>query len=223
MTSDRKPVTADELLAMPKDGNRYELIRGVLVPKEPTGEPLMTAEELLRLPRGEGKRYELIRGVLVEKMPTGDMHGDSTVLTAYFLTQYTFESGNGVTRTGEPGFRLETDPDTVRAPDVAWIASGRIAEGTQGYPQLAPDLAVEVKSPSNSNAEMGEKASMWLAYGSQQVWILNPENTTVIVRRPNVEPVTLGEDDVLDGGELLPGFSTPVWRLFRRQRPSPPP
>ena len=223
MTSNRKPITADELFAMPKDGNRYELIRGVLVPKEPTGEPLMTAEELLRLPRGNGKRYELIRGVLVEKMPTGDAHGDTTVLTAYFLTQYTFDSGHGVTRTGEPGFRLETEPDTVRAPDVAWITSGRIPEGTQGYPELAPDLAIEVKSPSNSNAEMGEKASMWLAYGSQQVWILNPENTTVIVRRPYSEAVVLSENDVLDGGDLLPGFSIEVWRFFRRQRPSPPP
>ena len=218
MTSERKPVTADELLAMPKDGNRYELIRGTLVPKVPTGEPLMTAEELLRLPRGEGKRYELIRGVLVEKMPTGDPHADVTGLAYYFLTQYTFESGHGVTRTGEPGFRLATEPDTVRAPDVAWIALGRIAEGTHGYPELSPDLAIEVKSPSNSNAEMGEKASMWLAYGSRQVWILNPENSTVIVRRPNSEPVVLSELDVLDGGDILPGFSVEVWRLFRRER-----
>ena len=220
MASERKPVTADELLAMGKAGSRYELIRGVLVPKEPTGEPLMTAEELLLLPRGDGRRYELIRGVLVEKMPTGDAHGDTTVLTAYFLTQYTFDSGNGVTRTGEPGFRLATEPDTVRAPDVAWIASGRIPEGTQGYPELAPDLAIEVKSPSNSNAEMGEKASMWLAYGTQQVWILNPENNTVIVRRGYSSPVFLSENDVLEGGDLLPGFSVEVWRLFRRQRPS---
>ena len=220
MTSERKPVTADELLAMGKAGGGYELIRGTLVPKHPTGGQVMTAEELLRLPRGQGKRYELIRGVLVEKMPTGDAHGDTTVLTAYFLTQYTFDSGNGVTRTGEPGFRLATEPDTVRAPDVAWIASGRIPEGTQGYPELAPDLAIEVKCPSNSNAEMGEKASMWLAYGTQQVWILNPENNTVTVRQGYSSPVVLSENDVLEGGDLLPGFSVEVWRLFRRQRPS---
>lgn len=218
MTSERRPVTADELLAMPRDGNRYELIRGTLVPKEPTGEPLMTAQDLLGLPRGQGKRYELIRGMLVEKMPTGDQHADVTGLTHYFLTQYTFESGNGVTRTGEPGFRLETDPDTVRAPDVAWISSGRIPDETQGYPEMTPDLAIEVKSPGNSNPEMGEKASMWLAYGSGQVWILNPENTTVTVRRLYSEAIVLSENDLLDGGDLLPGFSTEVWRLFRRQR-----
>ena len=218
MTSERKPVTADELLAMGKDGSRYELIRGTLVSKDHTGDALMTAEELLRLPRGQGRRFELIRGVLVEKMPTGDPHADTTSLTAYFLTHYTFETGNGETRTGEPGFRLEIEPDTVRAPDIAWISSGRISEGTQGYPELAPDLAVEVKSPSNSNPEMGEKASMWLAYGCRQVWILNPENTTVIVRRPHSDPDVLSEDDLLDGGDLLPGFSVEVWRLFRRKR-----
>ena len=217
MTGDRKPITADEWLAMPKDDNRYELIRGVLVPREPTGEPLITAEQLLRLPRGKGTRCELIRGVLIEKMPTGDAHRDTTVLTAYHLTQYTFDTEHGVTRTGEPGFRLETEPDTVRAPDVAWIAPGRIPEGTQGYPELAPDLAVEVKSPSNSNPEMYEKASMWLAYGTRQVWVLDPENMTATIHRLGSEPVVFSENDILDGSDLLVGFSIEVWKLFRRQ------
>ena len=130
---------------------------------------LITAEELLRLPRGEGRRYELIRGVLVEKMPTGDPHGDTVVLASYFLTQYTFDSGYGVTRTGEPGYRLDREPDTVRAPDVAWIAPGRIPEGAQGYPEFAPDLVVEVKSPSNSERrngrQSGDVALLWLAAG----------------------------------------------------------
>ena len=179
---------------------------------------LMTADELIKLPRGMGKRYELIRGVLIEKMPTGDPHADVTGLAYFFLTQYTFDSGNGVTRTGEPGYRLERGPDTVRAPDVAWIAPGRIPEGTQGYPELAPDLAVEVKSPSNSNPEMAAKAQMWLCYGSKIALVLDPGSTTAAIYRPNTEPVILGEDDTLDLGDLLPGFSTPVWRLFRRQR-----
>jgi Uma2 family endonuclease len=65
---------------------------------------------------------------------------------------------------------------------------------------------------------MGEKASMWLAYGSRQVWILDPEHITVTVRRLNSEPIVLSENDLLDGGELLPGFSVEVWRLFRRER-----
>ena len=183
-----------------------------------TKQKLMTADELLRLPKGEGTRYELIRGVLVEKMPTGDPHGDTVVLTSYFLTQYTFDSGYGVTRTGEPGYRLDREPDTVRAPDVAWIAPGRIPEGAQGYPEFAPDLVVEVKSPSNSNAEIAAKAAMWLCYGSRQAWVLDPQDTTVTIHRPNVEPVVLTEDEMIDGGDLLPGFTSSVWRLFRRRR-----
>ncbi len=183
-----------------------------------TEQKLMTADELIKLPRGQGKKYELIRGVLIEKMPTGDPHADTTVLTSYFLTQYTFDSGYGVTRVGEPGYRLERNPDTVRSPDVAWFAPERIPEGTQGFPELAPDLAVEVKSPSNSNPEMAAKAQMWLCYGSQIALVLDPDSVTVRIHRPNTEPVTLGQDDILDLGDLLPGFSIPVWQLFRRRR-----
>ena len=218
MSGDQDRLTADELLDNTEDGKGCHFVRETPVTYEVAGEALMTGEDLLRLPRGEGTRYELIRGVLVEKMPTGDPHAVTTSLTSYFLTRYTFESGYGETRTGEPGYRLERDPDTVRAPDVAWIAPGHVPVGVQGYPELAPDLAVEVKSPSNSSADMGSKAGMWLRNGSQQVWVLNPESTIVVVHRPNAETVTLGEGDELEGGDLLPGFSVEVWRLFRRQR-----
>ena len=87
-----------------------------------------------------------------------------------------------------------------------------------GFPELVPDLAVEVKSPSNSWPEITAKAYMWLSYGSQEAWVADPPTTTITIFRPNVAPVTLGEDDVLDGGDLLPGFFTPVWRLFRRRK-----
>ena len=179
---------------------------------------LVTAEELLLLPSEVGRRLELIRGVLVKKMPPGLDHGLVVVRIASAIQTYADANdyGNGVA--GDPGFLLERDPDTVRAPDVAWIASGRVPEGTRGYPELAPDLAVEVKSPGNSNPEMASKAAMWLSYGSREVWVADPETTTITVYRPNVSPVTLAEDDDLDGGELLPGFTSPVWRLFRRRR-----
>ena len=178
---------------------------------------LITAEELLLMPR-DGRRYELLRGVLVKKMPTGDPHGDTVPCISHALFSYAAERDYGVVRAGEPGYRLEREPDTVRAPDVAWIAPGRILPGTRGYPELAPDLAVEVKSPGNSNPELAAKAGMWLSYGSREVWVADPEQVTITVYRLYQEPVTLGEDDVLEGGDLLPGFAVPVWQLFRRHR-----
>ena len=182
-----------------------------------TERKLITADELLLMPR-DGKRYELIKGELVEKMPTGYPHGIVVFRIAAAISNYadTYDYGEG--GAGEPGYRLETDPDTVRAPDVVWIAPGRIPEGTQGYPQLAPNLAVEVKSPGNSPQQLADKAAMWLGYGSQQVWVADPEQLTITVYQADAAPRVFGEDDELDGGDLLPGFTSPVWRLFRRNR-----
>ena len=176
---------------------------------------LITAAELLLMPRGDGKRYELIRGVLVEKMPTGHPRAIAVKWISFALANYEAETGYGSVTTGEPGYLLALDPDTVRAPDVAWIAPGRIPEVTEGYPNLAPDLVVEVLSPGQ---DLSEKARMWLHFGSREVWVADPEPVTVTRYWPGEEPVVLGEDDVLDGGELLPGFTSPVWRLFRRHR-----
>ena len=117
----------------------------------------ITADELLRMPRDGGIRYELIRGVLVPKMPTGRPHSQAVTLATIAVGNYTAANDYGITLSGEPGYRLERDPDTVRAPDVAWFAPGRLPEGIQGYPELAPDLAIEVKSPSNSNPEMASQ------------------------------------------------------------------
>ena len=182
---------------------------------------LMTADELLVMERVPGKRYELIRGVLTEKeVPTGHPHGIVVARTAGPMFQYAEGSDYGEVIAGEPGYHLERDPDTVRAPDVAWFAPGRIPPGTTGFPELTPDLCVEVASPSNSRRDrlLSDKAQMWLDFGAQEVWVLNPEDVTVTRYRSDQTPVVLGEDDILDGEELLPGFSISVWQLFRRQR-----
>ena len=178
---------------------------------------LMTADELLLMPRGDGRRYELIRGALVEKMPGGKSQGVVGSRIDRILGNYAEENDYGITLSIDTGFRLDRDPDTVRAPDVAWFAPGRLPE-PEGFPELAPDLAVEVKSPGNSWPEITAKAYMWLSYGSQQVWVADPATNTVTIYRMSAAPVTLGEDATLDGGELLPGFSIAVWRMFRRHR-----
>ena len=181
-----------------------------------TERKLMTADELLLMPR-DGKRYELIRGVLSEKVAPGYSHSVVSGTFGGILFIYTDTTGNGRVVV-EPHYRLERNPDLVRAPDVAWIAPGRIPEETAGYPEVAPDLAIEVKSPSNSYAELEDKAAMWLAHGSQQVWMADAARVSVTIYRPGAPPVILSENDILDGGDLLPGFTCPVWRFFRRER-----
>lgn len=181
---------------------------------------LVTADDLLAMERIPGKRYELVCGVLKEKdVSTGDPHGDTVVRAGAVLLWYADNADYGVVRSGEPGYRLSRNPDTVRAPDIAWIAPGRIPPGTTGYPELTPDLCIEVASPSNARADrlLSDKAQMWLSHGARQVWVLNPEDTTLTRYQPNHPPTILAQDDTLDGGNLLPGFSIAVWQLFRRQ------
>ena len=178
---------------------------------------LITADELLAMPRQDGRRYELIGGVLVEKMPTGDAHALVVAIITTVLSMFVGPRGYGAVRAGEPGFRLEIGPpDTVLAPDVAWIAPGRLpAAGARGFPELAPDLAVEVRSPGDTRAALGRKAEQWLRYGAREVWVADPESVTLTRYTAGAPPSVLGEWDILDGGELLPGFRTAVWRLFR--------
>ena len=181
-----------------------------------TERKLMTADELLLMPRGI-KRYELIRGALIQYPLNEAPVGLTASRIGYALGNWADSHDYGRTAIG-CGYWLERDPDTVRAATITWVAPGRIPKDTQGYPELAPDLAVEVKSCSTSHPEMIAKAYMWLIYGSKQVWVADPPTTTITIFLPNTAPVTLTEDDILDGGELLPGFSTPVWRLFRRRK-----
>ena len=179
---------------------------------------LVTAEDLLAMP-DDGYCYELVKGTLTAKMPPpGYEHGAVVGRFAAALGSYCDEYDYG-TVVDNAGFRLESDPDTVRAPDVAWLAPGRVVGSVPGYPRIVPDLVVEVKSPHDSRREMEERALMWLRYGSREVWAAIPAPVVSVVRyRPAQPPVARYEDDVLDGGDLLPGFRVPVWRLFRRHR-----
>ena len=181
-----------------------------------TAQKLMTAEELMLLP-DNGYRQELVRGVLIEMPPPGKRHG--LVSTRFGAAISNYADANDYGWVGDyHGYRLESNPDTVRAPDVAWYAPGHPAEHTDGYPELAPDLAVEIKSPSDTSRMVVERARMWLDFSSREVWYGDPESTTVTRYRPGAEPEVLSEDDILDGGDLLPGFSIEVWQLFRRHR-----
>lgn len=176
----------------------------------------MTAEELETLPSGR-ERYELVRGELITMTPAGFDHGAIVVNVTLALGQHVRANELGIVLGSETGFRLASDPDTIRAPDVAFVrrdrlpASGRPA----GYWAGAPDLAVEVLSPSDTVFEVEDKVANWLTAGAASVWVVNPKSRTVTVHREGVEPRRLSERDTLDGEEVVQGFTLPVTEVFR--------
>ncbi|MGI8827175.1 MAG: Uma2 family endonuclease [Chloroflexota bacterium] len=182
----------------------------------PWAEPvLMTAEELLLLPDDEW-RYELVEGRLVRMSPTGGEHGRMVMALLRAVDRFVQEKHLGEVFPAETGFWISSGgPDTVLAPDLAFVRAGREPEpGTEGYPRLAPDLVAEVASPSQGRAEMASKAQRWLNGGVRLVWIVFPKTHTVEVWREG-EPariMTIGNE--LSGEDVLPGFAYPIARLF---------
>ena len=177
---------------------------------------LMTAEELLLMPDDDMKR-ELIRGVLTEDMPPGYEHGTVEARIGRLLGNFVDDNDLGEVLTGDSGFVLERGPDTVRGPDVAWVAPGRLEGRIVGFAELAPDLVVEVRSPNDSPRHMAERAMMWLSHGVRMVLVADPGPVALTVYRDGQPPHVLAEFDVFEGDDVLPGFAEPVWRFFRRR------
>jgi Uma2 family endonuclease len=116
--------------------------------------------------------------------------------------------------TAETGFVLRRDPDTVRAPDVAFVRAERVPQArVPGFPAMAPDLVAEVVSPYDRAVEVSGKALAWLDAGVRLVWVVDPENRTVTVHRPGGTTVLRGRDQ-LSGEDVLPGFALPLEELW---------
>jgi Uma2 family endonuclease len=169
---------------------------------------LMTAEELLALP-DDGMRHELVKGEIRTMAPAGGEHGDigGTVHGNVFIVVRAGRMGRVFN--SDTGFLLGRDPDTVRAPDVAFIRADRIPpEGIpkKGYIPIAPDLVVEVVSPGDTAAEVQETVEEWLGFGARAVWVVYPSGPRLQLNLPDGSARTLGPDDDIDGGEALPGF-----------------
>ncbi len=173
-----------------------------------------TADELLRLPRGKNS-YELIRGELKTMAPAGYEHGKLAMEFATLLNIHVKANKLGQVTAAETGFKLTTNPDTVRAPDAAFISQQRLDEvgPVQGYWPGAPDLAVEVISPNDLYTEVSEKVTEWLKAGSKMVVVINPRTEQVLVHMPGDVNVLEG-DDTLDGGDVVPGWQLPIKELF---------
>ncbi len=176
---------------------------------------LTTADDLLALPRGQF-RHELIDGELKKIPPTGHNHGRITMRLSVPLGQYVQERELGEVYAAETGFKLRSNPDHVRAPDLSFIRARRVQEvgDTKGYWPGAPDLAVEVLSPNDVVSEVEQKVGEWLEAGASLVWVLSPKMRTVTVYRSRTDIKILTEKDTLDGGPVIPGFQYPIAKLF---------
>lgn len=176
---------------------------------------LLSAEDFFRLYSHKEGHYELVKGEVVEMPPPGIVHGGIAVNIASPLHTHVRRHNLGRVIV-EGGFCLECWPDTVRGPDVAFIRRERIP--SEGLPQAffagAPDLAVEVVSPSDTAAELEAKVHDYLRAGSQQVWVAYPHSHRVVVFRPDGSAHWYSEEDTLEGGDLLPGYSLPVREIF---------
>lgn len=176
---------------------------------------LMTADQLAELP-DDGWRHELIEGELRIMAPAGFTHGRVTFRISLLVGNHVDRGSLGVCTAAETGFVVGRDPDTVRAPDLAFTRSERVPERpSQGFSEVVPDLVVEVVSPSDRASAVTKKALFWLEAGVRLVWVIDPEARVVTVHRGG-DLVTLlrGDDAILSGEDVLPGFATRLDEIF---------
>ncbi len=114
----------------------------------------------------------------------------------------------------ETGFKLSTNPDTVLAPDIAFVSAERAKPLTDKFASIAPDLAVEVVSPGNSASELNQKIALYFQAGTRQIWIVYPKTRTIQIYSAPNQIVVLSRADELDGGNVLPGFTLALETLF---------
>lgn len=185
------------------------------------GERFYTAEdlwELSHLPEYDGKHLELSEGMLIEMSPAGGKHGLVALRFGRYIGNHVEVNHLGETTAAETGYILYKNPDskdTVRAPDVGFISTARIPENglPDGYIPFAPDLAVEVVSPNDDAEEIHQKVNEYLKAGTRLVLVAYPKSQTIVVHTTEGSK-TLEKDDLLDGGDVLPGFTLRVKTFF---------
>ena len=175
---------------------------------------LTTAEQLAELP-ADGRRYELVDGVLRMMSPAGGRHGRVAAKLLIRIANHVERHGLGVTFAAETGFVLRRSPDTVRAPDVAYVSRDHLGQYADhaGYLPLVPDLVGEVVSPGDRRSDVEAKAAAWLEAGVRVVLVVDPQSGTTSVHRPGdqVQSHTTGAADLND---VLPGFQLDVGELL---------
>lgn len=176
-------------------------------------EHLLTAEEAFWL--DPAARWQLVEGRIVELSPVKQRHGKILTRLAHRVNEVVERDGLGEVYTGDVGFILRRNPDTVRAPDLAFIRRGRLpAEEPETFSEVVPDLAAEILSPSDRWSDVEEKIAEYLAAGVTVVWILDPSRNEVRVHRADRALEILGADALLTEPTLLPSLRVPLRDLF---------
>jgi Uma2 family endonuclease len=175
----------------------------------------VTAEQLWRMP-DDGMRRELVRGELRVMMPPGFEHGRVAATVGVLLGIHVRQTGAGIVLAAETGFVLERDPDTVRAPDAAFVSKEcveKLGHMDRFWPE-APAFAAEVVSPDDRPREVHEKAMSWLDAGTKAVLVLDPSRQTATVYRGHDEPRVHAGDDQVDLSDAVLGWTVQVRELF---------
>jgi Uma2 family endonuclease len=179
----------------------------------------ITAGDLWRMGTTDDVRRELVDGEIIEMTPVGGVHGQIVARVSRRLGEHVDTHGGGEVLAGDVGFvlALPGDPERVRAPDIAFVSTGRLPGGRlpQDFIRGAPDLAVEVLSPSDTGADVQRKLRDYLEGGGRLVWVIAPQARTVTVYRPDGSARLLREPEHLDGEDVLPGLRLPLAEMFR--------
>jgi Uma2 family endonuclease len=178
---------------------------------------LVTAQELAAM-RDDDVVRELIEGEILEVSPTGIYHGEITSALVEALILYSAEHRQIRVRVGEVGYLFAREPDTVLVPDISILTADQfesMPRRSNRFSEIVPTIAVEVKSPSNREADIAKKLSIYLAAGVQEIWWVRPDDEQISVHTPEASPVLLGFADSLVSPKLLPGFELSLFSLFR--------
>ena len=175
----------------------------------------VTADDLLQMP-DDGRRYELVEGELIDMAPAGGRHGHVAMQIGWRLAEHVDKNGLGMAFAAETGFLLERSPDTVRAPDAAFIATERLPAGeiTASFVDIVPDLVVEVASPGDTSSELQAKTEEWLRYGVRMVWGADPNSQSITVYSSVDDSLIFNVGNEISGDPVLPGFRCPVEDIF---------
>ena len=181
----------------------------------PPAQKLLTAEDMYDIPDDGRHQYELVRGVLVVSEPPKMVHGMLSVRIGARLLAFADSHKLGFV-TVESGYVTERGPDTVRGPDIAFVRADRVptTDDQDRFVEGAPDLAVEIRSPSDRAGKLADKVAEYLRTGAGMVWVVEPRKRVVLVHTPDGITRMLRDGDMVDGGRVLPGFSAPVSELL---------